>query len=138
MAAKGKEPTTFSPRATFCGGAALRLFVFHPDGRIYPCYEVMGQTNIAIGTYHPEYRLDQNMSQHWSGARLLQQQECFDCTISTFCGGGCASGALAKTGTLNGAFCEGAHEVFDRYFNLIKQMYNQPTGRDSTAGPTAW
>jgi uncharacterized protein len=137
MAAKGKEPTTFSPRATFCGGTALRLFVFHPDGRIYPCYEVMGQTNIAIGTYYPEYRLDRNMSQQWSGARLLQQQECFDCTISTFCGGGCASGALAKTGALKGAFCEGAHEVFDRYFNLIKQMYCQHANKDG-AGATTW
>jgi hypothetical protein len=32
MAAAGKEPPAFSPRASFCGGAALRLFVFHPDG----------------------------------------------------------------------------------------------------------
>src|SRR5262249_39831426 len=31
MAARGEVPKAFSPRATFCGGAALRLFVFHPD-----------------------------------------------------------------------------------------------------------
>jgi uncharacterized protein len=137
MAARGKAPTTFAPRATFCGGAALRLFVFHPDGRIYPCYEVTGQPNIAIGTYHPEYRMDRNMSEHWSGARLLRQQECFHCTISTFCGGGCASGALAKTGALNRAFCEGAHEVFDRYFALMEQMYRQRVSRDCADGSAA-
>ncbi len=133
MGAKGQEPTTFSPRATFCAGTALRLFVFHPDGRIYPCYETTGQTHIAIGAYHPVLRMDRNMSEQWSGVRLLRQTECFDCTISTFCGGGCASGALAKMGALNAAFCEGAHEVFDRYFKLIGQMYRQRASGDVAA-----
>jgi len=125
IAAKGEKTTAFSPRATFCGGEALRLFVFHPDGHIYPCYETTGQPHTAIGVYHPALRMDQNMCEQWSGARLLRQQECFQCSISTFCGGGCASGALAKTGALNRAFCEGAHEAFDRYFMLVAQMYRQ-------------
>jgi uncharacterized protein len=125
MAAKGSKSTTFSPRATFCGGAALRLFVFHPDGRIYPCYELTGQPRVAIGTYHPEYRMDRNVSEQWSGARLLRQRECFECTISTFCGGGCASGALAKKGAVDAPFCEGAMEAFDRYFNLIGKEYRR-------------
>jgi len=127
--ARKGEQLRFSPRATFCGGEALRLFVFHPDGHIYPCYELTGQAHIAIGTYYPEYRMDPSKSEQWSGARLLRQQECFDCTISTFCGGGCASGALAKTGKLNAAFCEHAHEVFDRYFGLIKQLYGRQMDR---------
>lgn len=139
MAAKGKETGVFSPRATFCGGTALRLFVFHPDGRIYPCYEMTAQPQFAVGAYHPVFRMDQNMSGQWSGARLLRQQECFDCAISTFCGGGCASGALAKTGRLSGAFCEGAKEVFDRYFHLIAQMYLECAAKSGGAvSATAW
>jgi len=125
MAAKGKRPSAFAPRANFCGGAALRLFVFHPDGRIYPCYEVCGQGGLAIGTYHPRYELFGEMAAQWSGSRILRQRECFECTISTFCGGGCASGAVAKTGRIQTAFCEGAIDVFDRYFNLIAENYRR-------------
>jgi uncharacterized protein len=112
----------------------VRLLVFHPDGNIYPCYELVGQPNIAIGRYHPEYVLDYEKREPWTGSRLLRQQECFDCTISTFCGGGCASGALAKKGTINAAFCEGAHEVFDRYFKAIAEEY----GTSPENGTVAW
>ncbi|MGE5836679.1 MAG: radical SAM protein [Acidobacteriota bacterium] len=120
--ANGGAPTAFSPRATFCG-AATRLLVFHPDGNIYPCYEVCGQPSVKIGRYYPDYSVDRDMQQQWAGVRVLRQPECFECEISTFCGGGCASGALAKKGTINAAFCEGAHEVFDRYFKIIAHEY---------------
>jgi uncharacterized protein len=129
-AAKGQEPATFSARATFCGGTALRLFVFHPDNNIYPCYEITGHPQFSLGTYYPVLRMNRDMTEQWSGARVLRQPECFNCTISTFCGGGCASGALAKTGALNHAFCEGAQEVFDRYFKLIARVYLQCAGRN--------
>ena len=57
-AARGKEATAFSARVTYCGGTALRLFVFHPDGRLYPCYEAVGRPDLAVGTYYPETRMD--------------------------------------------------------------------------------
>lgn len=133
-----RGPTgAFSPRATFCGGTAQRLFVFHPDGRMYPCYETTTQPRLAIGTYHPVRHMDQAMGEQWSGARLLRQPECFECSISTFCGGGCASAALAKTGALNRAYCEGAQDVFDRYFRLIGKMYREGVGMTSNAQPAS-
>jgi uncharacterized protein len=131
LAARGVAPIAFSPRAAFCG-AGVRLWLFHPDGRIYPCYEAVGQPKVAIGRYYPVYSLDRSMEEQWSGVRLLEQPECFDCSISTFCGGGCASGALAKKGQLNAAFCEGAHEVFDRYFELIRKEYSKHSSTEQS------
>jgi uncharacterized protein len=55
---KDYQQAHFTPRVSFCGGAALKIFLFHPDGRIYPCPGSPGIESSAIGTYYPKYALE--------------------------------------------------------------------------------
>jgi uncharacterized protein len=106
----------FVPKALYCEAAGLKLFVFHPDGRIYPCPEAIGTTALAIGAYHPEFRIDRKRARQWKHQTVVNRERCRTCAISTFCGGGCVLLALVRNGTMSEPDCEGAGEVMRSYF----------------------
>jgi uncharacterized protein len=111
----GTTPT-FVPKVNYCEAAALKLFVFHPDGHIYPCPEAVGRPELSIGTYRPQFDLDPERCRLWTGQTILERAECRDCPISTFCGGGCVLAAIEHHGTPDAAYCEGAPDVLTTFF----------------------
>jgi uncharacterized protein len=112
----GTTPT-FVPKVNYCEAAALKLFVFHPDGYIYPCPEAVGRSELSIGTYRPQFELDAERCALWTGQTILERAECRDCPISTLCGGGCVLAAIEHHGTPDAAYCEGAPDVLATFFD---------------------
>jgi uncharacterized protein len=110
------DPGPFAPRVSYCEAVALKLFVFHPDGRIYPCPETVGRPEFAIGTYFPRRRFDADACAQWTSQTILNRQQCRECAISTFCGGGCVLAALHENGTMAVPACERCSHVLDAFF----------------------
>jgi uncharacterized protein len=111
---------TFQPRVTYCEAAALKLFVFHPDGRLYPCPETVGSPDLAIGRYDPTFLLDPERAAPWLEHTILTRRACRDCAISTLCGGGCVLAALRRHGRGGEPVCEEAPEVIATYLGQLR------------------
>ena len=115
-----KESPRFVPKVVYCEAAALKLFAFHPDGRIYPCPEAVGMEHLAVGTYCPTLELDERKAAPWRGQTILARNRCRTCAIATFCGGGCVLTALLQNGTMAEPVCEDAPEILEQYFGQVR------------------
>ena len=118
------NPTTnlFIPKVVYCEAAALKLFVFHPDGQIYPCPEAVGRSELSIGSYFPDFKIYPERLLPWQDNTILQRQQCPSCEISTFCGGGCILTALLQNGSAIKPVCEEAPEIITNYLNKITSL----------------
>ncbi len=112
----------FVPKVIYCEAAALKLFAFHPDSRIYPCPETVGRTELAIGTYFPEFSFIEEKAENWKKLTILEREGCTHCEISTFCGGGCVLAALMQKGSMERPVCDDACEVVEAYFEQIRSV----------------
>jgi uncharacterized protein len=117
-AASGEEPQ-FLPKVIYCEAAALKLLAFHPDGRLYPCPETVGMPHLAVGSYDPTLRIDRRRARPWRSQTILRRRRCGDCSISTFCGGGCVLTALMQNGTMAEPECEDAGDILEAYFGEL-------------------
>lgn len=113
-----QEP--FQPHVTYCEAAALKLFVFHPDGCVYPCPETVGSPDLAIGKYDPRFVLDAARVAPWAEQTILRRPSCRECAISTLCGGGCVLAALRQNGTAETPVCEEAPAVVATYLGQLR------------------
>lgn len=113
------EQPLFIPKVIYCEAASLKLFAFHPDGRIYPCPETVGVADLAIGTYYPEFALNYQNAKQWAGQTILKRRQCRECDIATFCGGGCALASLLQHGSMSQPVCEDAESIVDSYFSHV-------------------
>jgi uncharacterized protein len=111
--------STFVPRANYCEATALKLFVFHPDGQIYPCPETVGNPTLAIGHYHPSFHIDPARAAPWLASSVLARASCTACPISTLCGGGCTLAAIRRHGGTATPECEEAPELVADYLSRL-------------------
>jgi uncharacterized protein len=119
IAQPNHEKIAFVPKILYCEAAALKLFVFHPDGRIYPCPESVGMERMAIGMYYPGWTMNEANVKQWREQTILQRERCRGCDISTFCGGGCVLYALLQNGSMSQPECENAPEILEAYFRQV-------------------
>jgi uncharacterized protein len=112
-------PNRFIPKVVYCEAAALKLFVFHPDGQIYPCPESVSRLELAIGRYFPDFQLYPEKALLWQNQTILKRQRCPSCEVSTFCGGGCILTALLQNGSMQKPICEETPEIISSYFNKV-------------------
>ena len=120
----GQGARTF-PRFHYCEAARGEMLAFGPDGLVYVCPESMGTARWAIGTYSPRYRLWSRRLRQWEARSVLDLPECRDCTLATFCGGGCAYAALRRFGSPGHGVCEGAAEVTRAYIGLLGERMSR-------------
>lgn len=94
----------FKPRFWGCG-AHTSIFIYDPAGDIYPCYEAVGNRIHKIGEYMPTLQFNDTFH-HWRNRTVFAIPECRKCNIAFLCGGGCAYGAYAQTGSLYKPYCD--------------------------------
>lgn len=116
-----KLKTNLFPKTMFCEANAAMLYVFHPDGHIYPCPETVGVQKYALGTYFPKFKLNNRRLKLWGRQTILKKKKCRECNIATFCGGGCALGALTKNGSMSRPECDSAPEILEAYLSSLKE-----------------
>lgn len=120
-AAGGRAAQPFVPRVNFCEAVALKLLIFHPDDAVYPCPEVLGRPEFAIGTYFPRFALDEAKAERWHRQTVLDRDRCHECPISTMCGGGCTLAALRSHGATGSPNCEGALDLVAAWVGHLRK-----------------
>jgi uncharacterized protein len=113
------------PLFTYCEANGLRYFGFGPDGMIYPCGQTIGQKDLAIGAFYPEFQLQERCCQDWQTRSVLTIPECKECSIATLCGGGCAYGAYKRTSSILNPNCQSCGAVLEAYLGNMNQYLLQ-------------
>lgn len=91
-------------------------WAFDYTGTIYPCTATVGKTNEALGTYYPQVSLRNNMVQPWENRDITTINECMSCNLRLACGGGCASVAKNKMGSVSHPDCRPVKELLEMGF----------------------
>ncbi len=103
----------------YCEANGLNSYVLGADGCIYPCSEMLDQPELAIGTFYPTFRIDEEKAAPWRRRSILTMPKCRSCEVATFCGGGCAYQALKQCGGVMEPACYGAEKVMDAFLDCF-------------------
>jgi uncharacterized protein len=109
------------PRFQYCESNSLGCYTFGTDNNIYLCAEAIGHQSSAVGTYHPKFDLNDQEIARWNNRSILTIDKCRDCSVATFCGGGCAYAAVRINGSIDEPHCNGALETLHAYLDSIKE-----------------
>lgn len=80
-------------------------WVFDLYGDIYGCTATTGQDEFKLGTYFPEYAINDDEVKEWQERSVLTIPECQTCEVSLICGGGCGTVAKNKHGRVLAPDC---------------------------------
>ncbi|MGI9482009.1 MAG: SPASM domain-containing protein [Hyphomicrobiales bacterium] len=69
--------------------AVLGQYVFDPFGGLYTCFEGAGNEKAKIGTYYPEFKIDNTRKQEWDSLNAVQNPVCGRCKYRFVCTSGC-------------------------------------------------
>lgn len=107
-------------KSCFCG-AQSGMIIFDPLGDIYSCWDVVGQRELRVGRYIPNFELEDAFANKWFNARV-SKHSCVNCKYVLFCGGGCLANAMRITGKMQSGICND----YPRLFNVeIQHIYNE-------------
>lgn len=105
------KPISF--RSAFCG-AQVGGYVIDPIGRIYPCWEVIGQKEYQIASYNKRgVHWNKAILSEWRKSKILNQTACRTCKYALICGGGC----LYHSQVGNKGHCYYFQKMFDFIVN---------------------
>ena len=94
-------------------------WAFDYTGRIYPCTANVGKAGEAVGTFYPERRLDDDLTEPWQERDVLAIDQCRTCNKQLACGGGC--GAISKNET--GSVCAPDCRPIEELLSLGSSLY---------------
>ena len=76
-------------RSTFCS-SQVSGYVLDPFGKIYPCWEVVGNEKFVKATYGLEgITWNNEVLDDWNNSNISQKEPCRHCKYALICGGGC-------------------------------------------------
>ena len=86
-AIKSRKPLPY--KGNFCS-AQTGGYVFDAFGKIYPCWEIVGDKNFIVGDYSGnEIVWDNTKIDYWLSQTIFNYKECQSCKCALLCGGGC-------------------------------------------------
>ncbi len=77
-------------------------------GRVYACTATVGKEGEALGRFYPRLELNGQAVRAWQQRDVTQIPECSHCALQLACGGGCASLAKNRHGSLLAPDCRPA------------------------------
>jgi len=112
---------TWSPRFYCCQAHANQLF-FDSHGKIYPCWEAVGEDEHCIGQYIPELTFNKTYKK-WMQRTVFAIEKCRTCDYAFLCGGGCAYVAYTENETLFAPVCEFTERVLKEYIPFYYRKF---------------
>ena len=100
-----KEDRVPAMRPSFCA-AHTGMYIFCPDGQVFPCWESLGRDGAELGRFAPSLTLDAARLDTWRSRTAITIEECLACPYVFYCGGGCAQHALYNHGTMARPECQ--------------------------------
>lgn len=92
-------------------------WAFDLSGNIYSCTATVGKDGESLGTYYPEVSLKSEIIDVWESRDVTSIAECSNCNLQLACGGGCASVAKNRTGSVCSADCRPVKELLELGFS---------------------
>lgn len=100
--------------------ACFRQFFYSPDGKIFPCSESIGNSDLVIGEYIPVFRLHNNYNLLVKRNILHHDMACATCKHHPICMGGCPYRAWLDRGSLTERDCGTLREIRNGLANSFK------------------
>lgn len=98
-AIKSRKPLPY--KGNFCS-SQTGGYVFDAFGKIYPCWEIVGDKNFIVGDYSGnEIVWDNTKIDYWLSQTIFNYKECQSCKCALLCGGGCPAHNLDHHRCLN-------------------------------------
>jgi len=89
-------------------GVGTEYVAVTPDGDIYPCHQLTGETEFLMGNVNDKpVVLNDLVSMRFSKLLVPQKTECNICWAKYYCSGGCPANAYHDTGDINGVYEKG-------------------------------
>lgn len=85
-------------RVTGCG-AGYEYIAVTPEGHIYPCHQLVGQSEYLMGDIREGIRR-KDLVEKFCGSRVPFKPDCVSCWARYLCGGGCHARAISASGDL--------------------------------------
>lgn len=86
-------------------------WAFDYTGTIYSCTATVGKQGEELGTYYPTVSLNAEAVEAWQERDITTISECKSCSLALACGGGCASVAKNKNGSVSSPDCRPVKEL---------------------------
>ena len=107
-------------KPSYCS-ANTGMYIFAPDNKLYSCWEAVGDDIAHIGTYYPEFKINEKTLDKWQSRVANRIDECHQCEYIMFCGGGCTINAYRKNGKFLTPYCDSFQTKFS---DLMKNVLN--------------
>ena len=69
--------------------AQLNFWAFDPVGDIYVCYDACGNSQLSVGRFLPDLKIDESSLKKWRSHSSLNNEQCISCAAAPLCSGGC-------------------------------------------------
>lgn len=112
-----KHNPFITPNLVTCRATNPGRFCYFVDGKIYPCTEVAGVSQYAIGEYYPRY-IEYSTKKKWLEYEF--PKKCKECNFVSFCNGGCLVSNCAMNGEISNVYC---NDVKQALSNAILKLY---------------
>lgn len=86
--------------------ANVDLTCFDGEGRLYACYEAIGDPTMAVGRYWPQIEIDKTHLSQYRDRSAFSMPECTECPVSPICGGGCEVRGHKRSGEYLLPYCD--------------------------------
>ena len=80
-------------------------WAFDYSGQIFSCTATVGKPGESLGTFYPEVTKKEDAIDAWQERDVTTIPECRSCEMRLACGGGCASAAKNRNGSINSPDC---------------------------------
>jgi uncharacterized protein len=80
-------------------------WAFDYSGHVFSCTATVGKPGESLGTFYPEKTLKADAVAQWQERDVTSIPECRSCELRLACGGGCASAAKNRNGSINSPDC---------------------------------
>ena len=106
------------------------ILIFDPLGRIFPCNNVVGETCHQVGTYFPDLKWEDAVTETWASRTVGRMREVAGCKYALFCGGGCLYDAQVQHGTIQRKSCD-CSEFGKQFSELVRASYRRIARADA-------
>jgi len=114
-------------KGEFCGSSGA-MHIFDPYGKMYACWESVGQRVGELGSYFPQVAYDEAAVESWRGRVVTSIPQCRACKYALLCGGGCPQHAYNANGSLRSPACRDFQRVLDTGLPVFYRKFLQEQG----------
>lgn len=114
------------PHFNACEAVYPGRYCYYIDGKIYPCTEIVGKKEYAIGDYYTGimYNCEQKK---WKEYNVLGLNKCKKCKFVGLCNGGCPVTNTEVNNTISDVYCLNIETALSKMLNTLycEEFFNE-------------